>query len=76
MNLPILSMISNYNYASILNNLLINNNGVKFGNSLETISSVLGKNQLINTLSPFGMMVVYVLDMFDKDHAIKSIKFK
>jgi len=73
--LPLMSMLTNFNYASILNNVLISKDGYKFGNSLETVSSVLGKNQLNNTLSPFGMMLISLMDIFDKDHAIKSVKF-
>ena len=72
--LPLMSMLTNFNYSTILNSVLISKDGYKFGNGLETVSSVLGKNQLIGSLSPLGLLLISVMDIFDKDHALKSIK--
>ena len=45
-----------------------------FGNSDETISSVLGKNKLINNLSTIGKLLDKILDIIDSNHTIKSIE--
>ena len=54
--------------------LLINNtNTYQFGNKKETISSVIGKNHLTNTLSPLGKALNSFLNFIDKDHSLNSI---
>ena len=45
-----------------------------FGNPDETISSVLGKNKLRNTLSKTGIILTKILNVFEKNHSIKSIE--
>jgi hypothetical protein len=47
--------------------------GHRFGDIEETISSVLGKNQLTGTLTGLGKALVWILDKIDNNHAIKSI---
>ena len=44
-----------------------------FGNKKETISSVIGKNSLTNTLSPLGKALDAFLNLIDKDHSFNSI---
>lgn len=44
-----------------------------FGNSWETISSVLGKNKRTGNLNQFGRWMCAFLDWLDKDHCKKSI---
>jgi 8-oxo-dGTP diphosphatase len=44
-----------------------------FGNKKETISSVIGKNHLTNTLSPLGKALNTFLNFIDKDHSMNSI---
>ena len=44
-----------------------------FGNKMETISSVIGKNLVINTLSPMGLALNAILHWIDKDHSLNSI---
>jgi 8-oxo-dGTP diphosphatase len=44
-----------------------------FGNKSETISSVIGKNSLTNTLSPIGRALNSFLNFLDKDHSLNSI---
>lgn len=45
----------------------------RFGNIEETISSVLGKNQLRGNLTKFGNVIANILDTIDKEHCKKSI---
>jgi len=46
-----------------------------FGNKKETISSVIGKNSLTNTLSPLGKALNTFLNWIDKDHSFNSIMY-
>jgi hypothetical protein len=48
-------------------------NTYQFGNKKETISSVIGKNHLTNTLSPLGKALNSFLNFIDKDHSLNSI---
>lgn len=57
----------------LFNVLLINKNGYKFGNTSETISSVLGKNYKEKTLTITGLFISKVLNKLDPNHVIKSI---
>jgi hypothetical protein len=59
----------------LLNDTLLikNSNTYQFGNKKETISSVIGKNHLINTLSPLGKALNTFLNFIDKDHPLNSI---
>ena len=47
----------------------------RFGNIEETISSVLGKNELSDNLTTLGKLLCWVLDKIEKNHCIKSIKY-
>lgn len=49
--------------------------GLGFGNSKETISSRLGKNEMFGLLKPIGKMLAKVLNRLDKDHCKDSIDF-
>jgi len=57
----------------LFNSLLITKEGYKFGNIDETISSVLGKNKMSKNLTGLGRCLDYLLNLFEKDHSIKSI---
>lgn len=48
----------------------------KFGNPDETVSSVIGKNKVKNSLSLAGKLLDWVLDKLDANHSIKSIENK
>jgi hypothetical protein len=63
----------NREFRTLFNKVLINDNGHRFGNIEETISSVLGKNQLTGTLTKCGLILVWILDKIENDHALKSI---
>lgn len=60
-----------------LNALLLKDQqaGYRFGNKKETISSVIGKNQLLNNLNGLGRAVNYFLDKLDPHHAMDSIQY-
>jgi hypothetical protein len=47
-----------------------------FGNKMETISSVIGKNLLTHTLSPMGLALNAILHWIDKDHSLNSINYE
>ena len=59
----------------LLNDTLLvkNQHTYLFGNKKETISSVIGKNHLTNTLSPLGKALNTFLSFIDKDHSLNSI---
>lgn len=57
----------------VFNHCLITDDGYKFGNIDETISSVIGKNKARGTLNKSGKLVDKMLEFFEKDHSIKSI---
>ena len=63
----------NYQYKSLWNRFLIAEDGYKFGDFRETISSALGKNQKDETLSKTGEKLANILDWLDKEHCKKSI---
>lgn len=65
----------NYNFRRLLNKVFITKDGYKFGDFRETISSALGKNKLKGTLTPAGVILEKILDLLDKDHSIKSIRW-
>lgn len=56
-----------------LNQAFRKSEGYKFGNRKETISSVIGKNKIMNTLTPPGKLVDWILEKAEKNHSIKSI---
>jgi hypothetical protein len=62
----------------VLNDLLLTKNLKRylFGNKMETISSVIGKNLLLQTLSPMGLALNAFLHWLDKDHSLNSINYE
>jgi len=56
-----------------LNATLIKKNGSKFGNIDETVSFVLGVNQLNGTLTKFGKFIVAILNILEKNHCSKAV---
>jgi hypothetical protein len=63
----------NRNFRTLWNATLIQENGYKFGKVNETISSALGKNLRLGTLSTAGKILAAFLDKLDPNHCIKSI---
>jgi len=62
----------------VLNDALLIKNEKRylFGNKMETISSVIGKNLLSHTLSPMGLALNSFLHWIDKDHSLNSINYE
>jgi hypothetical protein len=56
--------------------LIQNQNTYLFGNKMETISSVIGKNLVTHTLSPTGLLLNTFLHWIDKDHSLNSINYE
>lgn len=46
----------------------------KFGSEDETISSVIGKNQLGKTLTLLGRAINFILHLIDRNHSVDSIE--
>lgn len=62
----------------VLNDALLikNENTYLFGNKMETISSVIGKNLVTHTLSQVGLLLNNFLHWIDKDHSLNSINYE
>lgn len=69
-----IDQLGNVIMQDLFNDILIKSDGHKFGNEDETISSVLGKNQVRSTLKFTGKLLNFILGLFEKDHSVKSIE--
>lgn len=71
----VLDEVGNVTMQHLLNDTLLCTSPATyyFGNKSETISSVIGKNSLTNTLSPLGRALNSFLNFLDKDHSLNSI---
>jgi hypothetical protein len=65
--------LANREFRTLWNKTLKKENGYPFGAENETISSALGKNQRDGTLSKTGEYLVKILNLFEKNHSLKSI---
>ena len=76
MNLAIsLDQFGNVAMGSFFNSILTTDNRPHlFGDPDETISSVLGKNKLNNSLSTLGNTLDSILNSLDDNHSINSIE--
>jgi hypothetical protein len=70
-----LDVAGNVMMQHLLNDTLLikNTNTYYFGNPKETISSVIGKNSLTQTLSFLGRCLNAFLNFLDKNHSLNSI---
>ena len=59
--------------ADIMIDTLIKKGGYKFGNQKETISSVIGKNDRMGTLTRAGRFLRWLLDRIDEEHCKDAI---
>ncbi|KPM30614.1 NUDIX hydrolase [Croceitalea dokdonensis DOKDO 023] len=59
----------------LFNWLWITKQGYAFGNRDETISSALGKNKQLGTLTPMGKAIDHLLDIIDPNHSLNSIDY-
>lgn len=69
-----IDILGNILCSQLFNVILIKHGGITFGFPGETISSVLGKNLKLNTLTGAGKLLVKFLDMFEENHCIISIQ--
>ena len=65
----------NGEFRTLWNSRLIIEGGYQFGREGETISSALGKNKLMGTLTKEGNKLANILDKIDSNHCIKSMKY-
>ncbi|CAA0254832.1 hypothetical protein V2605_03440 [Tenacibaculum maritimum] len=69
-----IDQLGNVVCKELFNDALRKPKGAIFGNPDETISSVLGKNKLTNTLTGTGRALDWVLNKLDPNHSINSIE--
>jgi len=69
-----IDQMGNVAMQDLFNDIFITKAGYKFGFEDETISSVLGKNEVLKTLTRFGKVLVKVLNFIDPNHALNSIE--
>ena len=65
----------NREFRTLWNTKLRIDGGYEFGREGETISSALGKNKLMGTLTKEGVKLANILDKMDKNHCVNSIKY-
>lgn len=62
--------------ATMFQFILTKKGALKFGEIDDTVSYVLGRNKYKNKLTIFGKLIVFVLDVIDRDHVEKAINHK
>ena len=67
--------LGNVMMQHLMNILWTTRNGYKFGNRDETISSALGRNKKLGTLTAAGRLMDKILDIIDPDHSLNSIDY-
>ncbi|SIS86923.1 hypothetical protein SAMN05421766_104508 [Zobellia uliginosa] len=70
-----IDQLGNVMMQHVLNLLWTNENGYKFGNRDETISSALGRNKKLGTLTAPGKLIDKILDTIDPNHSLNSIDY-
>ncbi|MEM0932743.1 MAG: hypothetical protein AAGJ12_09770 [Bacteroidota bacterium] len=70
-----IDQLGNVLMQHFFNALWIKKGGYKFGNRDETISSALGKNKQLETLTGFGKAIDWILDKIDPNHSLNSIDY-
>jgi len=68
-----IDQMGNVILAPLFNRIMIKRNGYKFGDEDETISYVLGRNQITKTLSKLGNLLANLLDWIDPNHCAKTV---
>ena len=69
-----IDQLGNVAMQDLFNDIFITKEGYKFGFEDETISSVLGKNEVLMTLTSLGKVLVKILNFIDPNHALNSIE--
>ncbi len=70
-----IDQLGNVGMQHLLNLIWVKKGGYKFGNRDETISSALGRNNKLGTLTKFGTAIDRLLDLIDKGHSLNSIDY-
>ncbi len=70
-----IDQLGNVMMQDLLNQLWVQEGGYKFGNRDETISSALGRNRKLGTLTALGRGIDKFLDTIDPDHSLNSIDY-
>lgn len=70
-----IDQLGNVTMQHLLNTLWIRKGGYKFGNRDETISSAIGRNKRLGTLTAFGKLIDRLLDLIDPNHSLNSIDY-
>lgn len=70
-----IDQLGNVLMQHLFNALWIKKGGYQFGNRDETISSALGKNKQLGTLTNFGKAIDKILDSIDPNHSLNSIDY-
>jgi hypothetical protein len=63
---------ANRSFRTLWNITLIKSDGYEFGKKYETVSSVLGKNQILKKLTITGWILVYILWAIDYKYWFKG----
>ena len=67
-----IDIFGNKEYRTLFGYTLLSNKSINVFGKDETISSVLGKNQENKTLSIAGRLLVWILNLLDKNHCQKA----
>ena len=70
-----IDQLGNVLMQHLLNTLWVKQGGYKFGNRDETISSAIGRNKKMDTLTVFGKGIDSILDHIDPNHSLNSIDY-
>ena len=70
-----IDQLGNVMMQHLLNLLWVKKGRYNFGNRDETISSALGRNKKLGTLTGFGNGIDKLLDFIDPDHSLNSIDY-
>ena len=63
-----IDQLGNVVFQELFNDILITNNGYKFGSSFHTISFVIGMNKSLNTLTRTGLVLYNILNKIQPNH--------
>ena len=69
-----LSQLLNVTCARLLTDLCVQRGGMEFGNPDHTTSAVLGWNQVHNTVTPVGGLLISWLDILESEHCLKAYR--
>ncbi|MCG2462908.1 NUDIX domain-containing protein [Flavobacteriaceae bacterium F89] len=70
-----IDQLGNVIMQHLLDQLWIKKDGYRFGNRDETISSAIGRNKKLGTLTGFGRAIDKFLDRIDPNHSLNSIDY-